>query len=328
MEGLFLCCNFASPTFVHVQVHYDFSSLPLFRNAVVTIGTFDGVHRGHESLLKRICEIAKQVGGETVLLTFYPHPRMVLYPDDHRVSLLSSPDEKIEELRAVGLDHLIVYPFSAELSRLTAFEYVRDFLVKGINAHTVVVGHDHRFGRNREGNFKTLLELSDIFGFTVQEIPAFEIDDIEISSTKIRSALERGDVMEAASFLGRPYAVSGTVFQNRQLGRQLGFPTANIHLSYEHKLVPAFGVYIVRVETSFGIFNGVTNIGIRPTVERNGKVHLETHIFDFDKNLYGQIIKLEFLNRIRDERKFDSVETLRIAIEEDCSKAKAWLGNQ
>ena len=308
-----------------MQVHDDFFSLPVFRNAVVTIGTFDGVHCGHKALLKRITEIAHKVNGETVLLTFYPHPRMVLYPDDHRISLLSSPEEKIEELRAAGLDHLVVYPFSTELSRLSAFEYVRDFLVKGINAHTVVVGHDHRFGRNREGDFKTLMELSDVFGFNVQEIPALEIDDIEISSTKIRAALERGDVEEAAAFLGRPYSIAGTVFQNRQLGRQIGFPTANIQLSFDHKLIPAFGVYTIKVQTPFGIFNGVTNIGIRPTVDSSGKVHLETHIFDFDENLYDEVICLAFLHRLRDERKFDSVDALRTAIEDDCRTAKEWL---
>jgi len=291
----------------------------------VTIGTFDGVHCGHKALLARIKEIARQVEGETVLLSFYPHPRMVLYPDDHRVSLLSSPEEKIEELRVAGLDHLVVHPFSTELSRLSAFEYVRDFLVKGINAHTVVVGHDHRFGRNREGDFKTLLELSDVFGFSVQEIPALEIDDIEISSTKIRTALERGDVNEAATFLGRPYTVGGIVFQNRQLGRHLGFPTANLRLSFEHKLVPANGVYVVRVLTPFGNFNGVTNIGIRPTVESKGKVHLETHIFDFDKNLYEEVISVAFLHRLRDERKFESIDALRAAIEDDCRTAREWL---
>lgn len=308
-----------------MQVHHDFSALPVFRNPVVTIGTFDGVHSGHKALLKRIRELANQNAGETVLLTFYPHPRMVLYPDDHRVSLLSSPEEKIEELQAAGLDHLVVYPFSTELSRLSAFEYVRDFLVKGINAHTVVVGHDHRFGRNREGDFKVLLEFSEVFGFSVHEISALEIDNIEISSTKIRSALERGDVKEATTFLGRPYAITGTVFQNRQLGSQLGFPTANIQSSFEHKLVPVFGVYIVKVQTPFGIFNGVTNIGIRPTVESNGKVHIETHIFEFDKNLYGQTITLQFFNRLRGEQKFNSKDELINAINEDCRKAKEWF---
>jgi riboflavin kinase/FMN adenylyltransferase len=309
-----------------VQVHYDFSSLPTFRNAVVTIGTFDGVHRGHKSLLNRISEIARKVNGESVLLSFYPHPRMVLYPDDHRVSLLSSPDEKIAELNSAGLDHLVIYPFSSELSRLSAFEYVRDFLVKGINAHTVVVGHDHRFGRNREGDFNTLLELSDVFGFRVEEIPALEVDDIQISSTKIRAALERGDVEEASVFLGRPYSLSGSVQQHRQLGRTIGFPTANLHLQFEHKLIPARGVYVSRINTPFGIFNGVTNIGMRPTVDNSGKVHVETHIFDFDKNLYDAPITLELLHRLRDEKTFESIDALRDAIQDDCRNALQWLG--
>jgi riboflavin kinase/FMN adenylyltransferase len=246
-----------------VQVHYDFSSLPTFRNAVVTIGTFDGVHKGHKALLQRIAEIARREGGESVLLSFYPHPRMVLYPDDHRVSLLSSPEEKISELENAGLDHLVIYPFSPELSRLAAFEYVRDFLVKGINAHIVVVGHDHRFGRNREGDFNTLLELSDVFGFQVEEIPALEIDEMEVSSTKIRSALERGDMETTAAFLGRPYSMQGHIVKNRQLGRTIGFPTANLHVDFEHKMIPANGVYVSRIQTPLGIFNGVTNIGFR-----------------------------------------------------------------
>jgi len=318
----------ASANFVFVQVHHDFSSLPAFRNAIVTIGTFDGVHTGHRKLLKRISEIAAQAEGETVLLSFYPHPRMVLYPDDHRVALLSSPEEKVSELEAAGLNHLVVYPFSAELSRLSAFEYVRDFLVKGINAHTVVVGHDHRFGRNREGDFNTLLELADVFGFHVHEVPAFEIDSIEISSTKIRSALEDGRVSEATSFLGRPYSVEGVVYKHRQLGRTIGFPTANLQVSFEHKLIPHNGVYVTRNTTPLGIFNAVTNIGVRPTVDSSSTRRIESHLFNFSGDLYEQPVKVEFLYRIRDEKNFDSVEALRNAITEDCSSATEWLNNQ
>ncbi len=308
-----------------MQVHYDFSSLPAFRNAVVTIGTFDGVHLGHKSLLQRIAEIAKRVDGETVLLSFYPHPRMVLYPEDHRISLLTSPEEKIAELSKTALDHLVVHPFTSELSRLSAFDYVRDFLVKGINAHTVVVGHDHRFGRNREGDFKTLQELSDVFGFQVEEIPALEIDDIEISSTKIRSALERGDMEVATTFLGHPYSLSGKVIKNRQLGSTIGFPTANLQLGFQHKMIPANGVYVSHVQTPFGAFNGVTNIGIRPTMGDSDKVHIETHIFDFDNNLYDKAVTIELLFRLRDEMKFTSVDVLRSAIKTDCENAKQWL---
>jgi riboflavin kinase/FMN adenylyltransferase len=318
----------ASANFVFVQVHHDFSALPLFRNAVVTIGTFDGVHTGHRKLLKRISEIATQVDGETVLLSFYPHPRMVLYPDDHRIALLSSPEEKVNELKAADLNHLVVYPFSPELSRLSAFEYVRDFLVKGINAHTVVVGHDHRFGRNREGDFNTLLELADVFGFRVQEVPAYEIDSIEISSTKIRAALEVGRVSEATSFLGRPYSVEGIVYKHRQLGRTIGFPTANLHVSFEHKLIPANGVYVTRATTAHGVFNAVTNIGVRPTVDHSGSRRVESHLFDFNGELYDQPMKVEFLERLRDEKSFESVEALRSAITDDCTKAKEWLSKQ
>ena len=309
-----------------VQVHHDFSSLPVFRNAVVTIGTFDGVHKGHRRLLNRIAEIATQVKGETVLLSFYPHPRMVLYPDDHQVALLSSPEEKIAELEDAGLDHLVVYPFSAELSRLSAFEYVRDFLVKGINAHTVVVGHDHRFGRNREGDFNTLVELAEVFGFCVQEVPAFEIDSIEISSTKIRTALESGRVSEANAYLGRPYSVAGVVRKNRQLGRTIGFPTANLQVSFEHKLIPANGVYVSRVTTPDGIYHAVTNIGVRPTVDSSGARHIESHLFDFNGELYDQSTKVEFLYRLRDEKSFESIDSLRNAIADDCRIAKEWLG--
>lgn len=308
-----------------MQVHYDFSSLPVFRNAVVTIGTFDGVHRGHKALLQRIDEIAKRVQGESVLLSFYPHPRMVLYPNDHRISLLSSPEEKVVELEKTGLQHLVVHPFTPELSRLSAFDYVRDFLVKGIHTHTVVVGHDHRFGRNREGDFATLLELSDVFGFHVEEIPAIELDDIEISSTKIRNALERGDVREAALFLGRPYSMTGTIVRNRQLGRTIGFPTANLQVSFPHKLIPAHGVYVSRIQTPFGIFNGVTNVGVRPTVSENDQVHIETHIFGFDNDLYDAQVTLEVLHRLRDERTFNSVQELQQAIQSDCQNALQWL---
>ena len=311
-----------------MQVHHEFSSLPVFRNAVVTIGTFDGVHSGHRKLLKRIAEIAAHVDGETVLLSFYPHPRMVLYPDDHRVALLSSPEEKVNELKAAGLNHLVVYPFSPELSRLSAFEYVRDFLVKGINAHTVVVGHDHRFGRNREGDFNTLQELADVFGFHVQEVPAYEIDNIEISSTKIRAALESGRVSEATSYLGRPYSVEGVVHKHRQLGRTIGFPTANLHVSFQPKLIPNNGVYVTRTTTPLGIFNAVTNIGIRPTVDEGNNRKIESYLFDFSGELYDQPMKVEFLHRLRDEKKFDSVEALRNAITEDCKTTKEWLGKQ
>ena len=307
-----------------MKIHHDFNTIGSLRNPVVTIGTFDGVHLGHVALLNRIKELAREVGGESVLLTFYPHPRMVLYPDDHNISLITSPEEKNQLLEACGLDHLVIYPFSAAFSRMSAFEYVRDLLVKGLNAHTVVVGYDHRFGRNREGDFKTLLELSEVFGFHVEEISAQDVDAILVSSTKVRNALLEGKIEEANVLLGRAYSIEGHVVRSRQLGRTIGFPTANMKPDYAHKLIPANGVYVSRAHTPFGIFNAITNIGIRPTVSEEPERNIETHIFDFQQELYDQPMKIELLHFIREERKFASIDELKGAIMQDCNFALKW----
>jgi riboflavin kinase/FMN adenylyltransferase len=307
-----------------VQIHQDIHNIGPLQNAVVTIGTFDGVHQGHAALLKRITELAREVGGESVLLTFYPHPRMVLYPDDHNISLITSPEEKNQLLDECGLDHLVIYPFSTAFSRMSAFEYVRDLLVKGLNAHTVVVGYDHRFGRNREGDFQTLLELSEVFGFHVEEISAQDVDAILVSSTKVRNALIDGRIEEANLLLGRPYAIEGHVVRSRQLGRTIGFPTANLKPDYNFKLIPSHGVYVSRAHTPFGIFNAITNIGIRPTVSEELQRNIETHIFDFAHELYEEPMKIELHHFIREEQKFASLDELKNAITQDCNYARAW----
>ncbi len=308
-----------------MQIHHDFSSLRNVRNAVVTIGTFDGVHLGHAALLKRVAEIASEVQGETVLLSFYPHPRMVLYPDDHNISLITSPDEKVKLLEACGLDHLVIYPFSAEFSRMSAFEYVRDLIVKGLNAHTVVVGYDHRFGRNREGDFKTLIEFSEVFGFAVEEIPPKDVDAILVSSTKVRNALLEHRIDEANLLLGRAFSLQGHVVKSRQLGREIGFPTANLQLDFPHKLIPANGVYASKAHTPFGIFNAITNIGIRPTVSHEQQRNIETHIFDFNHDFYDSPLTIELHQFIREEKKFNSLDELKQAIASDCEQARTWL---
>lgn len=307
-----------------MQIHHDIHSIGPLRKAVVTIGTFDGVHQGHAALLKRITELAREVDGESVLLTFYPHPRMVLYPEDHNISLITSPQEKTHLLEACGLNHLVVYPFSASFSRLSAFEYVRDLLVKGLNAHTVVVGYDHRFGRNREGDFNTLLELSEVFGFRVEEISAKDVDAILVSSTKVRNALLDGRIEEANALLGRPYTLEGHVERSRQLGRTIGFPTANLKLEFEYKLIPRNGVYASVAHTPFGIFNAITNIGIRPTVSDSAQRNIETHIFDFQHELYDHPLTVELHHYIREEQKFSSLDELKEAIAADCKKARTW----
>jgi riboflavin kinase/FMN adenylyltransferase len=308
-----------------VKIHTSFESLEGVKNPVVTIGTFDGVHRGHQTILSRLQEIARTVDGESVLLSFFPHPRMVLHPEDHRVELLSSPDEKALLLSAAGIDHLMIYPFSHEFSRMSAFDYVRDILVTGLNTHTVVVGYDHRFGRNREGNHDTLIEMGEIFGFRVEEIPAKVIDQNNVSSTKIRQALQSGRITEANEYLGYNYSISGKVSHGDKIGRTLGFPTANILTDYPHKLIPSNGIYAVKVHAGGNSFNGVLNIGVRPTVNSNNRRSVEVYILNFEKDIYDEKISVELLSYLREEKKFGSIDELKQEIQNDIVKAKNWF---
>jgi riboflavin kinase / FMN adenylyltransferase len=314
-------------TFAHqlsiLRVHTDFYSVRHTHNPVVTIGTFDGVHLGHNRLIQRINEIAKEIGGESVLLTFYPHPRMILYPDDDQIKLLNSPEEKVKLLEASGLNHLVIYPFSRDFSRLSAFDYVRDLLVTGLHAHTVVVGYDHRFGRNREGDHKTLLELAETFGFNIEEIPAELFDDIEVSSTKIRNALTKGDLDYARSFLGYSYEFTGTVVAGAGIGKQLGYPTANIQLDYSFKLIPSNGVYQVEVHLKDQTLTGLLNIGNRPTVHSDSQLVMEVHILDWSESIYGEQVRLVFVRKIRDEQKFGSIDELKSQISKDIAETRS-----
>ena len=319
MEGFSFAPKFAVSM---LTIHSDFSGFRPSRNLVVTIGTFDGVHLGHRAILEEIRTRAREADGESALLTFYPHPRIILHPEDHGLRLLSTPAEKATQLEEAGLDHLIVYPFSPSFSRMTAEEYVRNLLVNGLHAHTVVVGYDHRFGRNREGDFSTLRELSEVFGFRVEEIPARDVDAIHVSSTKIREALERGEVEFAHRLLGYHYTLEGEVVHGDAQGRTMGFPTANIRVAYPYKLIPCHGVYAIHAEMRGNRWNGVLNIGVRPTVSEESELRLEAHLFDFDHMVYGENIRVRLLARIREERQFASVYDLQRQIAEDCQKAR------
>lgn len=300
-----------------MKVYTDISEFKDVKNPVVTTGTFDGVHFGHQKIIDRLKSVANKIEGETVLLTFHPHPRMVLFPDDEDLKLLSTSEEKIIRLEAAGLDHLIIYPFSRKFSRLTATEYVRDLLVNEIGVNTLVIGYDHQFGRNREGNFDQLLELAGIYDFNLEEITAQELDDVKVSSTKIRNALFQGNVKIASKYLGHDYKVSGIVVKGRQIGRELGFPTANISVQDRYKLIPGNGVYAVRVKVNKSVFNGMLNIGYRPTVGGLFKATMEVNIFDFNADIYGHFIGIEFVKRLRDEIKFSSVDELKKQLELD-----------
>jgi riboflavin kinase/FMN adenylyltransferase len=284
-------------------------------NAVVTTGTFDGVHLGHQQIIRRLKETAQRINGESVLLTFFPHPRMVLFPDRKQL-LLNTPDEKAVLLERAGIDHLIVHPFTREFSMLSSQEFIQDILVKKLGTRKLVIGHDHHFGRNREGSFDHLVEFGPVYGFEVEEIPAKEVENINVSSTKIRQSLEAGDVETAASFLGYEYQLGGTVVKGRQLGRTIGFPTANIRVDDPYKLVPGDGVYAVRVKRKNVMLPGMLNIGMRPTVNGTDRT-IEVNILDFDADLYGETLILEFVKRLRDELKFDGLDALKAQLAKD-----------
>jgi riboflavin kinase/FMN adenylyltransferase len=308
-----------------VKVYRNLSEFKSLKNAVVTSGTFDGVHLGHQKIIEMLRQTAAQTEGETVLITFWPHPRLIVSPVDQNIGLLTTLDEKIELLQKQGIDHLLVLPFTRELSELSSEKYIEDILISAIGTKTLVLGYDHRFGKNREGGFDYLKNNSERFGIHLVEIPRQEIDQMTISSTKIREALKSGDVSTARDLLGRNYCFEGLVKKGRQLGRSIGFPTANVHVAKKYKLIPAKGVYAVRVKLRGTWLNGVMNIGERPTVEGIG-ITQEVHILDFNDDIYGETLKVELIEFIREETRFQSVNDLVDQINRDCEKAKNILG--
>ncbi|MGB5667928.1 MAG: bifunctional riboflavin kinase/FAD synthetase, partial [Maribacter sp.] len=275
----------------------------------ITIGTFDGVHIGHRKILKRLIKNSKDLGLKSTVLTFFPHPRMVLQKDAD-LKLLNTIDEKIMILEELGLDYLIIHPFTKEFSRFSATEFVRDILVNSLRTKKIIIGYDHRFGRNRDANINDLIAFGSALDFEVEEIPAQEIDDVSVSSTKIRKALEEGNIVTANKYLGYPYMLTGLVKKGKGLGRQLNFPTANLTIKESYKLIPKNGVYVVQSIIGNSSVNGMMNIGYNPTVSGKEK-SIEIHFFDFDEDLYNQKLQIDILGRIRDEHKFESVEALK-----------------
>jgi riboflavin kinase/FMN adenylyltransferase len=286
------------------------------KGAVVTTGTFDGVHVGHRKIINRLNQIAKKIGGESVLLTFDPHPRMVLFPDDHGLELITTIDEKVALLEQAGVDNLIIHPFTKEFSRLSSLDFIREILVDKIGTSVLVIGYDHHFGRNREGSFEHLRESGPLYGFDVEEISVQDVDNVAVSSTKIRKALQEGDVSTANKYLAHPFQLTGTVVHGDKLGRELGFPTANIQIDDNHKVIPANGVYACYVLIAERKLKGMLNIGNRPTVNGTEK-RVEVNIFDMDEELYGKEVTLMLQERIRDEKRFDSVDSLKARLAVD-----------
>lgn len=294
--------------------------------AVVTSGTFDGVHIGHQKIIKRLTDAARQSQGESVLITFWPHPRLVLHADSQDLKLLSTFEEKAELLASYGVQHLVKIPFTPQFSQLSSQEFIQQVLIDAIGTRKLVIGYDHRFGRNREGSFEHLMAHKATYGFEVEEIPRQDIDHIGVSSTLIRNALSEGKVETAATYLNRPYSFSGTVVPGDKIGRSLGFPTANLKIPEPYKLIPSDGVYAVKVMHQGRLWDGMLNIGYRPTVGGN-EHRQEVHIFGLAQDLYHEQLKIMLIRQIRKELKFSSLQELQQQLTLDKEKALLILKN-
>ncbi|MEM9822875.1 MAG: bifunctional riboflavin kinase/FAD synthetase [Bacteroidota bacterium] len=308
-----------------MKVYNNLADLPKFNQAVVTIGSFDGVHTGHQKIIEQVNRLAKSISGESILITFHPHPRHFLYPDGHSLKLLNTIDEKAQLVEYYGIDHLVVVPFNKKFSQQSPEAYIEDFLMALFNPAYVVIGYDHKFGMDRKGNIALLQQYAKEGHFKIVEIEKQEVEDIAVSSTKIRQAIQKGDVKAAAQLLGHPYTLSGTVVHGQKIGHSIGFPTANVEQNYPHKLIPPFGVYAVRVAHRNQSYHGMLYIGNRPTLTKDNKPTIEVNIFDFDKNIYGDRLQLEFVDYIRPALKFDGLEALSLQLGKDKISAKQLL---
>jgi riboflavin kinase / FMN adenylyltransferase len=303
----------------------DLHAFPVLEHAVVTSGTFDGVHVGHQKILSRLLESARQSGGQSVVITYWPHPRLVLTPrHPHELRLLTTIEERIAGLAKFDLDYLLIIPFTKEFASLSPETYVQKILLHTLHTKKLVIGYDHHFGCNREGNFDFLQANAHRFGFTIEEIPRQDIDEVGVSSTKIRQALETGEVEQANRFLGHPYSLTGTVVEGDKLGRTIGYPTANLQVEEPFKLIPANGVYAVRVQEEGKSYGGMLNIGFRPTLGGTS-LSIEAHLFHFSGDLYGKLLEVAFVARLRDEQKFNGLEELKAQLARDKQAALAVL---
>jgi|TARA_B110000240_G_scaffold198243_1_gene257594 riboflavin kinase/FMN adenylyltransferase len=289
----------------------------------VTIGTFDGVHYGHQQIIEKLVSEAKKANKKSVVLTFFPHPRMVLQKDNS-LELINTIDERATLLEKTGLDYLIIHPFSKEFSKMSALEFVRDILVNQLNISKLIIGYDHHFGKNREGNITQLSEYSHVYDFIVEEIPAQDIDSVSISSTKVRRALHAGSLKTANNYLGYNFMLNGTVVNGKKLGGTIGYPTANIDVKETYKLIPKTGVYVVKSTLDKKIVFGMMNIGSRPTVDGNHQT-IEVHFFDFNQDLYNQNLTIELMYFLRDEHKFDSIDSLVHQLKKDEETARNYI---
>ena len=307
-----------------MRIYHSIEDFPSDVNTIVTIGTFDGVHKGHQIIINRINEIAKKKAMESVVLTFDPHPRHVIYPDDQELRLIHTLEEKIEALRKTGVQNLVLHKFTKEFSRTESVNFIRDFLVTKLNMKYMVVGFDHHFGKNRQGTFDNLIELSDAYGFKIEKIKPQNIGEVTISSTKIRNAILEGDCKKANTYLSANFSITGKVVQGNKIGSSIGYPTANIEIENQWKILPKNGVYAVKILLKNQQYFGMLNLGNRPSIS-DDSFAIEVHLFDFNATIYNEELKIEFIQRIRDEKKFESLEKLKFQLLIDSNNCKKVL---
>jgi riboflavin kinase/FMN adenylyltransferase len=325
--GLLLAAIALALPLIMIQVHRDLEQLPHFKNAVLTIGTFDGVHLGHRQIIRQLKKEAAQISGETVIVTFHPHPRKIIAAGKHEIKILNTLNEKIELLDEKGIDHLVVVPFNDSFSNRTATEYIENFLVKKFQPHTIITGYDHRFGKDRGGDYHLLEELGLKYNYIVKEIPGHVLNEVAISSTRVRQALSNSDIETANKLLGYSYFFEGKVFEGNKRGRTIGYPTANLAIEEEEKLIPGDGVYAVRLTINKATekLKGMMNIGIRPTVDGTHRT-IEVNIFDFDKDIYYKTLRVYVEHYLRSEIKFNGLEQLKQQLAQDKINAMEKLG--
>ncbi|WP_156308382.1 bifunctional riboflavin kinase/FAD synthetase [Sphingobacterium endophyticum] len=323
-----------------MKIYRNLDEFKALDYAIVTIGTFDGVHVGHQKILNKLTELAKDNTGGTVLLTFFPHPRLIINPDDDSLRLINDIEEKVERLALAGIDHLIITPFTRDFSNQSPEEYISEVLVNKIGCKKIVIGYDHHFGKDRKGTIKDLIHYSEIFDYSVAQIPEQDIEDVAVSSTRVRESLIKGDIITANKYLGYPFELTGTVIKGDQIGREIGFPTANLHIHESHKLIPAYGIYAVEVEIfprtteivtgdyfepePERIAKGMCYIGTRPTVDGMNR-KIEVNLLDFNDDLYTKTIRVKFLEFIRHDQWFESLELMQEQIKKDESAIRAYF---
>lgn len=294
-----------------MKIYKNFSEYEKVANAIVTIGTFDGVHLGHQAILKDMVKTAREIGGETVVITFYPHPRQVLNIDSSHLRFISTQEDKVKRLEDLGVDNLIVVDFTKEFSRTSSESFIRDYVIEKIAPVKIVIGYDHHFGKNRMGDFTLLYELSRQYRFKIQRVQAQDVENVTVSSTKIRLSLQQGDVEHANMLLGYQYSYSGKVISGRKIGRGIGYPTANLDVDRSYRLIETSGVYATYVDLEGKEYKSMTYIGKRPTIDDSLEDTIEVYLMDFDGDLYGKEVKVRFVKRMRGEMKFDSLDMLR-----------------